>query len=164
MKTSVEKFKPTASFNFESQNRKKLMGHYCLFNLSFFQRKWWNHWKFLLIKIWKSIAAHSNLEESFKCVVFEKDKQEYREVSILIAICLFRSLRIPLLMWRTNFLIFRINKAASIKMLSIAYFDGKMEHVRLTDVVWTMTHVNTNSNFWHFCQKKPLGFYCMDRK
>ena len=118
IETSAEEFKPIASNIYESENRQnRKIGHFRMFSLSTFQCKGPNDWLFHLMNISKYITVNSDLDRNFKKVVSEKEKLEYRQISILIALCQFYSIRIPIR--KSNFLIYRNDLPASNKKLSL---------------------------------------------
>ena len=53
------------------------------------ERKGRNHWLFHLMNIWKYMTVDLNLETNLKCLVFGKDKLEYRDISIPITLAIF---------------------------------------------------------------------------
>ena len=65
------------------------IGCFPMFNLLIFYCEGQKYWLFQLINIWKNNTANWDFYRNFKCVVFEKDKLEFWDNSILWALAIF---------------------------------------------------------------------------
>ena len=156
IETSAEEFKPRASNIHESENRQKriIIGQFCMFSLSIFQCKEQNHWLFYLINIWKNITVNSDLHRNLKCVVFEKEKLDYWNISILIAFC-----QSGFHFWCRGklFGFSEMNSPRQVKSYQLTFW-RKNEASRATKRwVWITKNIKTNNNFWQLWSLKiPL--------
>ena len=69
--------------------------------------------------IWKNNTVNSDLDRNFKSEVFEKDRWEYREISILKTLCQISSTGIPKLSQKTMSLFSKNEQSGSSEKLPI---------------------------------------------